>query len=265
MKWYSPRGTRTIGTIDRPRHSATCVFSVSNDEPGVLHVVQDELRAGVPADLRHSRREELEDHRAVGAAAGGERGLDRVVAHQRPPGANADVRHAANGAGHRQSLAGAVEERGRFGSRAQVRQRGVVGEFRLVAHGIDHAQEAERRVVRRAELVPRVRRNRDEVVLRERVHGVADQAPAVSAQHEHRVHVAVALERRVSARGDLEVPQLAGQVVAPEQRLARHVAERHAGVRLVREQVDAFPAEAGGRVGRPRELADGTIAHRTLT
>ena len=33
MKWYSPRGTRTIGTTDRPRHSATCVFSVSKESP----------------------------------------------------------------------------------------------------------------------------------------------------------------------------------------------------------------------------------------
>ena len=33
MKWYSPRGTRTIGTSGRPRHSATWVLSVSNDRP----------------------------------------------------------------------------------------------------------------------------------------------------------------------------------------------------------------------------------------
>ena len=99
---------------------------------------------------------------------------------------------------------------------------------------------------------------------RQRVHDVADQAPAASAQHEHRVDVAVALQRRVPARGDLEVAQFACEVVAPEQRLARHVAKRHAGIRLVREQVDAFPAEAVGAIGALRELADGTIAHRTL-
>jgi hypothetical protein len=33
MKWYSPRGTRTIGTSGRPRHSANCAFSVSKPSP----------------------------------------------------------------------------------------------------------------------------------------------------------------------------------------------------------------------------------------
>ena len=50
-------------------------------EPGVLHVVEHELGAGVAADLRDARREELEDHRAVGAAAGGEGCFDGIGAH----------------------------------------------------------------------------------------------------------------------------------------------------------------------------------------
>jgi len=48
----------------------------------VLHVVDDELGASGLADLRQARREELEDHRAVGEAALGDAGLDRIVAQR---------------------------------------------------------------------------------------------------------------------------------------------------------------------------------------
>jgi hypothetical protein len=52
----------------------------------VLHVVDDELCPGDPGDLRHSRREELEDHRAEHRFAVGEALLDRIFLHGCFPG-----------------------------------------------------------------------------------------------------------------------------------------------------------------------------------
>jgi hypothetical protein len=50
-------------------------------QAGVLHVVHDELRAGITADLRQAGHEAFEHHRADCAAAACEHVLDRVVAH----------------------------------------------------------------------------------------------------------------------------------------------------------------------------------------
>ena len=51
-------------------------------EPGVLHVVEHEVGAGVPADLRQARREEFEHHSAIGVAACAQRLLDWIVPHR---------------------------------------------------------------------------------------------------------------------------------------------------------------------------------------
>src|ERR1700682_2193850 len=50
-------------------------------EPRVLHVVEHELGAGILADLRQTRREELEDHGAARATASRKSLLYRVVSH----------------------------------------------------------------------------------------------------------------------------------------------------------------------------------------
>ena len=85
MKWYSPRGTRTIGTTPVPRLAATSIFSVSRPSPRVLHVVDGVLGAGVAQDLRHAGHEELEHHRAQHRLAGQRALADRILRHPRSP------------------------------------------------------------------------------------------------------------------------------------------------------------------------------------
>src|SRR5690606_41604785 len=106
--------------------------------------------------------------------------------------------------------------------------------------------EAGRGVPGRAERVPGVRRDRDEVVLVDLVDAVADQAAAAPVQHEHRVAMLVPLERRMPARPDLEIAQLAGEIRLAKQQLAGDVAKRRAAGVLVRRDLDVLPAAGRG-------------------
>src|SRR5512138_302713 len=90
--------------------------------------------------------------------------------------------------------------------------------------------------------MPRARRDGDEVEGLDREHTVADERGALAAQDHHRVYVLVPLERRIARRRDLEVTELAAEIGAAKQRLARHVAKRRAALFLVARELDAIPA-----------------------
>ena len=116
------------------------------------------------------------------------------------------------------------------------------GKLRAIACGVHHAQKAERRVLARAELVPRQRRDVHEVVLAHVVHAVSNQHPPRPALDHHRVGMLVPLQGGVSARLHLEVAELAGERRVLEQHLARDVAERRGALGLVAHLLHAGPA-----------------------
>src|SRR5437763_269389 len=93
----------------------------------------------------------------------------------------------------------AVEESRDSGIAPQPRDLVGARQLRLVAIGVDHAEEAERLAVRGAELVPGHRRHRDEIARREPFHLVADEAMPATTQDQHAMHVLVALERGEAA------------------------------------------------------------------
>ena len=80
MNAYSPRGTRTMGTMPRPRHNANWFFSVSKPSPVCS---MSNITYSAPA-LRQicgsAGREEFENHRAERRSASGKRALDGIVA-----------------------------------------------------------------------------------------------------------------------------------------------------------------------------------------
>lgn len=114
------------------------------------------------------------------------------------------------------------------------------------------------------ELVGCPRRYEDEVHGSNPVILAADAHSAPAAQDEHRVRVAVLLERRVAARGDLEVPQLEGRRLVPSayqyEPLDPAPGQRSAGGGLVGNRGKLLPAEP-----RRIEARDKRLHGRTTT
>src|SRR5437660_226489 len=81
----------------------------------------------------------------------------------------------------------AVEERRDGGILSQARDVLRGRQLRLVALRIDHAEEAERLIGGRTELVPGHRRHGDEIARLEPLHLVADEAMAAPAQNDDAV------------------------------------------------------------------------------
>ena len=230
----------------------------------VLYVYTKDARGQDPLEARHGRvlhSHDRRDFQDAGAAwgggdadrAGGETG-ERL---RQPLCANicSDVRrrvvqaggieaHALTG--HRAPSVGrsrpAGQERSDRRVRLERRQFLLGRQLRPVAHGVHHAEEAERLAVGGAELVP----GQDGIVTRSNgftcAHVLADQALAVAAQDHHRVHVFVALERRIAAGRHLEIAQFAAEFRLGEQHLARDRLERRRAVVLVGQAGDLVPA-----------------------
>ncbi len=135
---------------------------------------------------------------------------------------------------------------------ARAQARGLLGGRQLgPVAGLRHqAQETERGIGCRPELVPGERVDRHQVVLGHRLLALAEANGAVATQDQHGVRVFVPFERRMAAGGDLEVAQFARLVRRREQHLARDVAERRAAILLVAQSLDPLPAEVAGRVRR---------------
>ena len=136
---------------------------------------------------------------------------------------------------------------------------------RDVPLAVDHAEEAERLVAQRLELMPGERGHPYQVV-GPRVHQpVADQHPRRAPDDHDRMRMMVPLERGPAARSDLEIPELAAEPVASlEQRLPRDAGEVGA-FGLVRLDRDAFPAERLGLahvIGHRTRLTSGAAAAR---
>ena len=93
------------------------------------------------------------------------------------------------------------------------------------------------------------------IVTNDRVDTVTDEAFPAAARNHHGMRVLVALERRVAARRDLEIAELARERRIVEQDLSRDVAIRRVAVALVRENVDTVPAHrVGVRTGIRRKV-----------
>src|SRR5262249_44882514 len=88
----------------------------------------------------------------------------------------------------------------------------LVGPLRTVPVDVDEAEEAERLIRGGAELVPGHAGHVDEIVARDVVDRVANEALPAPANDHDRVDVIVPLQRRVPARLDLEVAQLGGEL-----------------------------------------------------
>ena len=118
---------------------------------------------------------------------------------------------------------------------------GGVGADGAVAVAGDEAEEAEGLPVVGVELMPRLGRNGDQVEGGEPMDGLADERAAPALQDHHRMDVRVPLERRMPPRRDLEVPELARQVLPlAEEHLPRDAAKMGA-FRLVRQDRHRLP------------------------
>ena len=111
----------------------------------------------------------------------------------------------------RDGLSAPGEEGGNSRIAGELGQIGGIGKLRPVALGIDEAEEAQMLTGIGAELVPRPRRNPDEVVALHCADRAADQAMAGAAQNHHAMHMGVPFERRIAAGRDLEIAQFAGE------------------------------------------------------
>src|SRR5215207_1380710 len=80
---------------------------------------------------------------------------------------------------------------------------------------VDHAEESERCVIGRSELVPGERRHPQEVIGGGVDDPLADQDPAMPAYDHDRMRVMVALERRPPTGRDLEIAKLASEALGP--------------------------------------------------
>src|SRR5262249_53841019 len=96
-----------------------------------------------------------------------------------------------DGQADRCALAGRLvaQERGDLRVRRKLRQILRRGQLRLVARGVDHAEEAERLALGGAELMPGHRRHGHEIAGLDRSDLAADETMAAPAQDQHRVHV----------------------------------------------------------------------------
>ena len=74
-----------------------------------------------------------------------------------------------------------------------------------VPHGIDHAQEAERRITAGAKLVPRKRGNVDEVVGAHIMDPIGYQKPSCTPLNHHRMGMFVPFQRGIAVGLDLEI------------------------------------------------------------
>src|SRR4029453_1150334 len=166
--------------------------------------------------------------------------------------------YVRTGCGSRHLFGCVVEESGRLGTATQPLELTRVGKLRLVALGVHHAEETQRRTGACPELMPRRRRGRAEVQRADREDRFPDQHSAGTAQNHHRVHVLVTLERRMAARRHFEIAQLAAQVGPAEQRLPRDIAERRRALLFVAQLLDPGPAIV---VSRGSERTHRRFAH----
>src|SRR6185437_4717677 len=133
------------------------------------------------------------------------------------------------------------QKSGERGAGTQALELGLIGKLGAIARCVDHAEKAEGIACTRVELVPRDRRDSDEIEWRNREGVLANQRGAAPTQDQHRVNVLMALERRIAFRRDLEVTQFPGEIFAREQRLARHIPKQRGAVVLVGTPLDALP------------------------
>src|SRR3984893_8357690 len=134
-----------------------------------------------------------------------------------------------------------TEERRDFLVRLELGQLLSRGEVRLVAHCIDHAQNPERLVRARAELMPCQWRDGNEVAQLDCPYFLAYEAVPVTAQDKHGMHVFVPLQRGVTTRLDFEITKLSVQLRIREQHLAGDRLEERAIILLVGKRIHAFP------------------------
>lgn len=121
----------------------------------------------------------------------------------------ADAPHLRSQA-HRREFGLAADELGR--RRNKLSDLRIVRSLRPVALGGDHAQESERLVTCRAELVPCHRRNVDHVEHRDGRDRVAHQHLAAASDDHDGMLMVVALQRGVPASTDLEIAKLNRQI-----------------------------------------------------
>ncbi len=129
------------------------------------------------------------------------------------------------------------------------------GQLWPITHRVHHAQESERFILVRPELMPCQRWDMYEVMFRDVVDAITDQAAAAATLDEDRVRMLVALECRVTSGRHLEITQLAGEQGVVEKHLSRDLAKRCTMLPLVFEHFDFSPTH------RTRSRAVGWSGH----